>query len=65
MIQLKHHHITVDDKIILEIRAIKELSDIHEVQPVNYLKATGIEAGLLIHFGTSVQVKRRVMDKLI
>ncbi|CAD7766788.1 MAG: PD-(D/E)XK nuclease superfamily protein [Candidatus Argoarchaeum ethanivorans] len=57
--------ITVDDKVILEIKAIKELSDIHEVQPVNYLKATKIEVGLLINFGTSVQVKRSVMDKQI
>jgi GxxExxY protein len=57
--------ITVNDKVILEIKAIKELSDIHEVQLVNYLKATGIEVGLLINFGTSVQVKRRVMDKQI
>ncbi|MEA2004110.1 MAG: GxxExxY protein [archaeon] len=32
--------ITVDDKVILEIKAIKELSDIHEVQLVNYLKPT-------------------------
>ncbi len=56
---------TVDDKVILEIKAIKELSDIHEVQLVNYLKATGIEVGLLINFGTSVQIKRRVMDKQI
>ena len=54
--------IIVDDKVILEIKAIKELSSIHEVQLVNYLKATGIEVGLLINFGTSVQVKRRVMD---
>jgi len=57
--------ITVDDKVILEIKAIKELSDIHEVQLVNYLNATGIEVGLLINFGSSVQVKRRVMDKQI
>jgi len=58
-------NITVDDKVILEIKAIKELSDIHEVQLVNYLKATGIEVGLLINFGTSVQIKRRVMDEQI
>jgi len=55
--------IIVNEKVILEIKAIKELSDIHEVQLVNYIKATGIEVGLLINFGTSVQVKRRVMDK--
>ena len=52
----------VEDKVIVEIKAVKELSGIHEVQLVNYLKATGIEVGLLINFGTSVQVKRRVMD---
>ena len=55
--------IMVDDKVIVEVKAIKELSTIHEVQLVNYLKATGIEVGLLINFGTSVQVKRRVLDK--
>ena len=32
--------IIVNEKVILEIKAIKELSDIHEVQLVNYLKAT-------------------------
>ncbi len=57
--------VVVDDKVIVEIKAVKGLSDIHEVQLVNYLKATGIEVGLLINFGTSVQVKRRVMDKQI
>ena len=57
--------VVVDDKVIVEIKAVKDLSDIHEVQLVNYLKATGIEVGLLINFGTSVQVKRRVMDKQI
>ena len=55
--------VVVDEKVIVEIKAIKELSTIHEVQLVNYLKATGIEVGLLINFGASVQVKRRVLDK--
>ncbi|MGB7531595.1 MAG: GxxExxY protein [Halobacteriota archaeon] len=55
--------IVVDEKVILEIKAVKELSEIHEVQLVNYLKATGIEVGLLINFGRSLTVKRRVMDK--
>ncbi len=55
--------IVVNEKVILEIKAVKEMSEIHEVQLVNYLKATGIEVGLLINFGRSVTVKRRVMDK--
>ena len=56
--------VVVDDKVILELKAVKELNDIHEVQLVNYLKATGIEVGLLINFGPSVKIKRKVFDCL-
>lgn len=55
--------IVADGKVILEIKAVKELSEVHEVQLVNYLKATGIEVGLLINFGRSVSIKRRIRDK--
>ena len=55
--------IIVDGKVLLEIKAVKELSGIHEAQILNYLKATGIEGGLLINFGRSVNIKRRIMDK--
>ena len=54
--------IIVEGKVILEIKAVKELSGIHEAQILNYLKATGIEVGLLINFGKSVNIKRRIMD---
>lgn len=54
--------IVVEGKVILELKAVKEINDIHEVQLVNYLKGTGIEVGLLINFGPSVQVKRKVLD---
>jgi len=54
--------VVVDGKVILELKAVKELNDIHEVQLVNYLKATGIEVGLLINFGPSVKIKRKVFD---
>jgi GxxExxY protein len=50
----------VDGKIIVEVKAVSELNPVHEVQLVNYLKATGLQVGLLINFGRSVQVKRRV-----
>ena len=53
----------VEDKVVLELKAVKDLAEIHEVQLVNYLKATGIEVGLLINFGHSVQVRRKVFDK--
>ncbi len=50
----------VEDKVIIELKAVKELNEAHEVQLVNYLKATGIEVGLLINFGEKVVVKRRI-----
>ncbi len=50
----------VENKIIVEAKAVSELHPSHEVQLVNYLKATGVQVGLLINFGRSVQVKRRV-----
>lgn len=50
----------VDGKIIVEVKAVAELSSVHEIQLVNYLKATDLQVGLLINFGRSVKVKRRV-----
>jgi GxxExxY protein len=57
--------IIVEEKVILELKVVKELVQIHEVQLVNYLKATNIEVGLLINFSHSVQVKRKVFNKKI
>ena len=52
--------IIVEDKVILELKSVKEIHPAHEAQLTNYLKATAIEVGLLINFAESVQVKRRV-----
>jgi GxxExxY protein len=38
-------------KIILEIKATKTLLDDHRAQVINYLKATGLQLGLLVNFG--------------
>ncbi len=43
--------ILVDDKVIIELKAVKLLNPEHEAQTINYLKATGIKVGLLINFG--------------
>ena len=55
--------IVVGDKVILELKSVKEIHPAHEAQLVNYLKATGIEVGLLINFGEKVEIKRKVFDK--
>jgi GxxExxY protein len=45
--------------VIVELKAVRELTKAHEVQLVNYLVATGVDTGLLISFGPSVEVKRK------
>jgi len=52
--------ILVEQSLILEIKAVSTLSSAHEAQSVNYLKATGLEVGLLLNFGPEPQVKRKV-----
>jgi GxxExxY protein len=50
-------------KIIVEIKAVKELAPEHEAQLLNYLKATGTKLGLLVNFGSypSAEVERRIL----
>ena len=49
----------VEGRVIIEIKAVQKLIKAHEVQLVNYLTATGVDIGLLINFGSSVQIKRK------
>ena len=56
--------LVVDDKVIVELKAVEEVHPIHEVQLVNYLRATEIEVGLLINFGNKITIKRRVFSNL-
>ena len=44
-------------KIIVELRAVKELADEHRAQVHNYLKATGYRLGLLINFGHCLKLQ--------
>ena len=48
--------------LIIEVKALQALSKAHEVQLVNYLTATHIDDGLLINFGSSVEVKRKFRE---
>jgi GxxExxY protein len=41
----------VEDELIVELKAVQNLVTAHEVQTVNYLVATGKDAGLLVNFG--------------
>ncbi len=52
----------VQDSIIVEIKAAKNLSPEHEAQLLNYMKATKIEVGLLLNFGPKPEIKRKAFD---
>ena len=43
--------ILVEDKIILELKAIEKITDVHRAQTLNYLKATGLHLAILLNFG--------------
>ena len=49
----------IEEKVMVELKAIIQLEDVHLAQGLNYLSAYNLEKGLLINFGaTSLQVKR-------
>ena len=49
----------VEGKVIVELKAVSTLAPEHSAQTINYLKATGIEVGLLINFGRpKIEYKR-------
>ena len=54
----------VEDKIMVELKALVNLEKVHLAQALNYLEAYHIEIGLLINFGsTSLQFKRLTIEE--
>lgn len=51
--------VVVEDKVLVELKAVKALTSEHVAQVLNYLKATNIEVGLLINFGNPKLEYRR------
>ncbi len=52
----------VNDLIILELKAAETIAPEHEAQLLNYLRATGIEVGLLLNFGPKPHVRRKIYE---
>jgi GxxExxY protein len=59
---LYYADIIVENKVIIELKAVETIIEEHEIQLVNYLKATDIEVGLLLNFGKEVAYKRKVLS---
>ena len=51
----------VGDAIVLELKAVKSLEDIHFAQVRSYLKATGLRVGLLLNFNSPTLVIKRIV----
>ena len=51
--------IIIEDKVLVELKAVQALAAEHQAQTINYLEATGLEVGLLVNFGRpKVEYKR-------
>ncbi|MBO0342853.1 GxxExxY protein [Flagellimonas profundi] len=62
--KLKHHYYAdylVDDKIILELKAVEKISSSHVKQTLNYLAASKMKLGLIINFGEDSLSYKRVI----
>lgn len=54
--------LVVEDKIILELKAVSELNEVFEAQVYSYLKATGLKLGILINFGKKKVEYKRIVN---
>lgn len=54
----------VDDKIILELKAVAAFIDLHKQQLLSYLKATGLQLGILINFGSKRVEYTRIINTI-
>ena len=52
----------VNKKVLIELKAVRNIDPAHEAQLINYLKATNIEVGLLLNFGRNPEFKRFVFS---
>ncbi len=53
----------VNATVVVELKAVKAIDEIHEAQCLNYLKATGQRVCLLLNFGSpKLQIRRLVLD---
>lgn len=57
--------LVVEDRLVIEIKAVGQLSPAHEAQLLNYLKASRREVGLVLNFGSRPQFRRMVASQFL
>ncbi|MCK5563642.1 MAG: GxxExxY protein [Planctomycetes bacterium] len=53
----------IDQKVLVELKAIKKLTDVDYAQTLNYLKAGSLKVGLLFNFGEKSLVRKRFIKE--
>ena len=57
--------IVVNDIVLVELKVVKEIDNMHKAQCINYLKATGLKVCLLINFGQQKTQVKRITNNFI
>ena len=52
----------VDDKVVLELKAVECIHDRHKAQLLNYLRASKMELGLVMNFGPEPEIARQIFE---
>lgn len=56
----------VDNKIVVELKAVEEISKVHVAQLISHLKASGIQIGLILNFSKSkIDIRRHELEKYL
>jgi GxxExxY protein len=60
-----HADLVIEQRLLLELKAVDSIVPVHEHQVVNYLKATGLDLGLILNFGRStLQIRRKFRNPI-
>lgn len=54
--------LVIEDKVIIELKAVSELNNIHQAQMISYLKASNKKVGLILNFAKPKLEIRRIMN---
>lgn len=55
--------LVVDARVVVEVKAVERFHPAHESQLLNYLRASGLEVGLLLNFGPKAAYRRLVVTR--